>query len=242
MARVNASSVFLRTGTIAGLARAVAEPGYLQKVAAEPRLRRLVPVLIVAFLLAAWTGAAIQMNNARSEAVMSAQVEMDLMAALAAIDLSIELASAAPAASADVSAHLEAALPAHSLDNNRVAYVTGADGRIAGATVRSRVGRSLESLLGPAQPLIALADRAGVMRITLADGADALATVRNLPGQRGQLAFVQPVWDATRQWRDRAISLSLLAFAPVYKSAIGFAAILLVLTFRPSGLLGQRTA
>ena len=34
--------------------------------------------------------------------------------------------------------------------------------------------------------------------------------------------------------------LSLVLLAPVYKSAIGFAAILLVLTFRPSGLLGAR--
>ena len=34
--------------------------------------------------------------------------------------------------------------------------------------------------------------------------------------------------------------LSLVLLAPVYKSAVGFAAILLVLTFRPSGLLGAR--
>lgn len=36
--------------------------------------------------------------------------------------------------------------------------------------------------------------------------------------------------------------LSLLVLAPVYKTAIGFVAILLVLTFRPSGLLGLRQA
>jgi branched-subunit amino acid ABC-type transport system permease component len=36
--------------------------------------------------------------------------------------------------------------------------------------------------------------------------------------------------------------LSLLVLAPVYKSAVGFIAILLVLSFRPSGLLGLRQA
>jgi len=36
--------------------------------------------------------------------------------------------------------------------------------------------------------------------------------------------------------------MSLLLLAPVYKSAVGFIAILLVLSFRPSGLLGLRQA
>jgi branched-chain amino acid transport system permease protein len=37
-----------------------------------------------------------------------------------------------------------------------------------------------------------------------------------------------------------AEELSLLALAPAYRSAVGFAAILLVLTLRPRGLLGER--
>jgi branched-chain amino acid transport system permease protein/neutral amino acid transport system permease protein len=37
-----------------------------------------------------------------------------------------------------------------------------------------------------------------------------------------------------------AEELSLLALAPAYRSAIGFLAILLVLTLRPRGLLGER--
>jgi two-component system cell cycle sensor histidine kinase PleC len=224
MARVNASSVYLRTGTSAGLAKAVAEPGYLQKVAAEPALRRLVAVMIVAFLLAAWTGAALQTNAARSEAIAAAQVEMDLVASIAAVDLAIELAHASPPAGADLSMHVRAALPMHGLDNNRSAFVTAVDGRIVGATDRRLLGESLPRLLGPNQPLTALADRAGVMRITLADGTDAIATVRMLSSQRGQLALVQPIWDATRHWRERAGSLALLAVAStIVIGALGIA-------------------
>jgi two-component system, cell cycle sensor histidine kinase PleC len=223
MARVHASSAYLRTGTIAGLAKAVAEPSYLRKVADEPWIRRLVPLLIACFLLAAWTGVAIQTDRARSEAIAAAQVEMDILGSLAAVDLSIELASAAPAAGADLSAHLVTALPAHALDNNRAALVAGPDGRIVGSTA-GRVGQTLEAMLGSSQPLIALADRAGVMRIALADGTDALATVRRLPAGRGQLALVQPIWDATRKWRERAISLALLTFAStIVIAALGVA-------------------
>ena len=34
--------------------------------------------------------------------------------------------------------------------------------------------------------------------------------------------------------------LSLLVFSPAYRTAVGFVAILLVLTFRPRGILGAR--
>jgi len=224
MARVNAPSAYMRAGTSTGLAKAVAEPTYLRKVAAEPALRRLVPVLILAFLFAAWSGAAVQMSNGRDEAIASAQMELDLLASLASIDLSIELARAAPAPRADMSTHVAAAMPPFALNDNRSAYLAEPDGRIVGAAPAARLGGDLDDLLGPSQPLVSLADRAGVMRITLADGTDAIATVRALPNQQGQLAMVQPVWDATQRWRDRAVSLSLLAFAStIVIAALGLA-------------------
>jgi branched-chain amino acid transport system permease protein len=37
-----------------------------------------------------------------------------------------------------------------------------------------------------------------------------------------------------------AEELSLLALSPAYRTAVGFAAILLVLTLRPRGILGER--
>ncbi len=132
MARVNAYSAFARAGTSSGLAKAVAEPTYLERVAAEPALRRLVPVMIVAFLLAAWSGAAVQMSNGRNEAVAAAQIEMDLVASLTSIDLSIELARAAPSLNADTSLHLMAALPPHAMENNRAAFFENGEGRITG--------------------------------------------------------------------------------------------------------------
>ncbi len=167
MARVNACGAFARAGTSSGLAKAVAEPTYLQRVAAEPALRRLVPVMIIAFLLAAWSGAAVQMSNGRNEAIAAAQIEMDLLAALTSIDLSIELARAAPSPHADTSVHLMAALPPHALENNRSAYLESGDGRITGRIGDARRATSLDELLGKAQPLVVLADKAGVMRVKL---------------------------------------------------------------------------
>ncbi len=224
MARVNACGAFARAGTSSGLAKAVAEPTYLQRVAAEPALRRLVPVMIIAFLLAAWSGAAVQMSNGRNEAIAAAQIEMDLLAALTSIDLSIELARAAPSPHADTSVHLMAALPPHALENNRSAYLESGDGRITGRIGDARRATSLDELLGKAQPLVVLADKAGVMRVKLPGGVDALATVRALPGDMGRLALIQPVWHATRVWRERALSLSLLAFAStIVIAALGVA-------------------
>ncbi len=213
MARVNAYSAFARAGTSSGLAKAVAEPTYLERVAAEPALRRLVPVMIVAFLLAAWSGAAVQMSNGRNEAVAAAQIEMDLVASLTSIDLSIELARAAPSLNADTSLHLMAALPPHAMENNRAAFFENGEGRITGRTANGFRATTLDELLGAAQPLVVLADKAGVMRVRLPGGIEALATVRALPNRMGRLALIQPVWDATRIWRERALSLSLLALA-----------------------------
>jgi two-component system, cell cycle sensor histidine kinase PleC len=224
MARISASNAFLRTGTIAGLAKAVAQPAYLRKVAAEPTLRRMVPFLIVAFLGAAWAGAIIQVNNSRAEAIAAARMEMELISTLAAIDLPIEVARRTPADSGNLRTHLMAALPPQALEGNRSAYVSNSGGVIIAASNGQGLSSGLEAILGQGQALTALADRAGVMRVMLASGVEALATVRNLPGGSGQLAMVQPVWDAEASWRTRAISKGLLALAStIVISALGIA-------------------
>ncbi len=225
MARFNASSAFLRTGTISGLAKAVADPAYLQKVAAEPLIRRLVPFLILVFLGATWTGVIIQLSNGRSEMIRNARIDMELVSTIAALDLPIELAPLGDLAGRDLSNSLHAALPPHALESGRRAYLASSTGVIlAGTAATGGASRTLDAILGPSQPLSVLADRAGVMQIVLADGSEALATVRNLPAGLGQFAMVQPLSGAMSPWRDRAISLALLAAAAtIVIGALGIA-------------------
>jgi len=224
MARINAASAYTRLGTIGGLAKAVAQPAYIRKVAAEPLLRKIVPFLIVAFLGVAWTGAILQLGNGRTEAIMTARVDLDLISSLAAMDLPIELDRSKAKTPAELAAALAAALPASVGDHQRSAMLADTRGRIVASTAALETGRTLESVLGGNQPLTVMADRAGVMRISLANGEDAIATVRNLPNELGQLAMIQPIGSILYSWRNRAISLLLLASAStIVIAALGIA-------------------
>ncbi len=106
-----------------------------------------------------------------------------------------------------------AALPPHAMENNRAAFFENGEGRITGRTANGFRATTLDELLGAAQPLVVLADKAGVMRVRLPGGIEALATVRALPNRMGRLALIQPSGTRTRIWRERALSLSLLALA-----------------------------
>jgi two-component system, cell cycle sensor histidine kinase PleC len=212
MARFNASSAFLRAGTIGGLAKAIAQPAYLQKVAAEPWVRRVVPFLVIMFLAAVWAGEIIQLNNARTETIASAKVDLNQVSALTSIDLQIELAQQ-PADKNDLNRSLLAALGFNAIVQDRSVYLTDKSGIIVAAVPRKNIGQSLDTILGAGQPLTTLADRAGVMRIQLATGVDAIASVRRLDGAYGQLAFVQPVDATLTSWWKRARSTALLAAA-----------------------------
>ncbi len=67
----------------------------------------------------------------------------------------------------------------------------------------SRVGNLL-TILGPQQPLTTFGAEAGVLRLSLLDGTDAIVTVRNVPQTDAQLAFIQPVDAALAEWRSAA--------------------------------------
>ena len=55
--------------------------------------------------------------------------------------------------------------------------------------------RAARALLGGAEPLTILADKAGALRVQGADGDDEFAAVRNLRAAPGQVAFVSPIDD-----------------------------------------------
>jgi two-component system, cell cycle sensor histidine kinase PleC len=223
MARLFASDALLRAATATGHARAIAPQSYLERVAAEPWIRRMLPGLIAIFLSAIWLGSIYKHLGDRDNALAAAKLDLEHVSALTAIDLQIatdQVAGIAP----NQSMALRMAIPPHSLEAGRQAYVTSPGGAIVAAEPLKNMGRTLEDILGTGQVLTMMADRAGVLRVTLADGTDALASVRTIDGRRSQLAFVQPVSEALKPWRSQFLTkIFLLVATSLVIGALGLA-------------------
>jgi len=79
-------------------------------------------------------------------------------------------------------------------------------------------------VLGPSQPLTTFGAAAGVLEIPLADGSPAFATVRDLPGNSGELAILQGRTEALTGWvSDTALTVTLSATTGFVVLILGFA-------------------
>jgi len=197
----------------------------------EPILRRSVPILIVLFLLVFGGGAVLQALDARRHALRTASDDMATLAAMAALQL--------PKLDGTLSGDAFAAsLPVNTTARGRRLYVADETGKIVASSgaPEGQPPADLVTLLGAAQPLTTFGERAGVMILTLPDGAAALATVRNVPsGRPGQIALVQNVDDALAPWRASARS-SVTLYA-----STGFVLALLGLAFQWQAARARRT-
>ncbi|MGL4635818.1 MAG: PAS domain-containing sensor histidine kinase [Beijerinckiaceae bacterium] len=212
MARLNASSADLRAENTGGLAKAIAKPGYVQQVAAEPWVRKLVPFMVVVFLAVVWAGAIVQLNHDKAQTLANAKIDLDHISALAAIDLQIELGSTT-IAQGEIATKFRLALGQHAQEDGRKSYLTDTRGRVIAVDTGHSLGGPIEDIIGRAQILTSLSDKAGVMSITLANGIEAIATARTIGGGYGQLVIVQPLQNALQPWTNRAISMALIAAA-----------------------------
>jgi two-component system, cell cycle sensor histidine kinase PleC len=212
MARIHASAALLRAGTANGHARAIASPSYLERVAAEPWVRIVVPALLAVFLATAWAGSAYQLVTDRERTLAAAKLDIDHVSSLSTIDLQIATDSSTGLAPG-LQAALRMAIPPHGLDDGRIALVTSREGIVVAAEPRVHIGRKLDDVMGANQALTAMAERAGVMRITLADGSDVLASVRTLDNRRSQLAMYQSVDSILAPWRQKLRAQLALLFA-----------------------------
>ncbi|MBU3888959.1 HAMP domain-containing sensor histidine kinase [Methylosinus sp. KRF6] len=147
------------------------------------------------------------------------------------IEAAQELEIFARAVSRDVEASARggaAALPDYAAMRGRRVAVADASGRIVAATAPLDASGALAGLLGAEQILTEFADKAGVMRVTLADGRKALATVRNLAptaGQgAGQVAAILPYDAALADWRWSVARNAALAAAAALATTLGLVA------------------
>jgi two-component system cell cycle sensor histidine kinase PleC len=211
MAGADAACVPARAGTILGVTRSASPSLRLKRV--ELWLRLSVPTLIGVFLVTLGVCAFFQIKQSRRDALANAIVDLDVIATLAA---SLQPRDLGDGATAETRlAALLRSLPPSALPKNRRLLIADKAGAVLAAyPAEAPLPRSLDDLLGDAQPLTAFADRAGVMRIALGDDRDAYATVRKLAGASGQIAVVQPVDGVLSEWRNRTLGqVSLLAAA-----------------------------
>lgn len=174
-------------------------------------LRRLVPIFLIGFAAIAALGFAYQIGNGKEAALSSAQRQLALTADIAALKIRPETLSS----STDWQAALAESLPKGAIRDGRTALLADAEGSIqARAPIDSPYRGNLLTVLGPEQPLTIMGADAGVLRMTLFEGTDALVTVRNIPKTDVQFALLQPVSSALSDWRgDAIIEITLLVCA-----------------------------
>ena len=208
MARANAANASACAGTLQELALALTGPAHLRMTEYEPWLRRLVPIMVAVFLATLAVGALIQGRDARDRALADAVGDMELIAAMAAQNLNAGI-DANP--KLDIGDALARSLPGRAVLAGRQIMVSDAAGNVIAAVPSAgQTKRPLAEFLGPAQPLTVFADKAGVLRINLADGEDVLAAVRALRPPFGQLAIIHPVSDLLSDWRSASFRSGLL--------------------------------
>ena len=218
MARANAANVPAYAGTLQGLARALSGPSHLKMAAYEPWLRRLVPLMVMIFMTTLAVGALIQGRDGRDRAMSEAVGDIELIAALAAQDLNNAIVDNPHLSMTEI---LGRNLPGKALVAGRQVMVSDLTGSIVATSPGGLIAKQqLADLLGPAQPLTVFADKAGVLRISLADGEDVLAAVRTLRPPFGQLAVIHPVSALLSDWRSASFRSGFLLLATAFVLAV----------------------
>lgn len=185
-------------------------------------LKRTIPALVLIFVVVIIAGMSLHRYAAHSKALVASSAQLSLMADVTALKLSERLT--VEKAKVTSQRDLSLSVPSGATAEGRIFAVTDGGGFVRAATPASVsfVDRALLTVLGPDQPLTTLGGSAGVLRLTLTDGQDVLATVRNLGSHSGQIAVMQPVSAALTAWRSETMVLStMLTLATIVVVLLG---------------------
>jgi two-component system, cell cycle sensor histidine kinase PleC len=244
MARAEVASASVTSDSIKGLAQSIAKPAYRRLLTAEPALRRAVPVLIIAFLVTICIGAIVQVLDHRRQAIGDIAKQIEASADFLAERLEWLGRSKTEISGLDrrLQAELERIIPLWARAPGRQVLITNGEGLIVAglrheaiangeaaaiATApleAAMVGRRLDDVLGPSQPLTTFGAAAGVLEFPLADGSLALGTVRSLAASNGELAIVHRRGAALAAWMsETALTITLSATTGFVVLILGFA-------------------
>jgi two-component system cell cycle sensor histidine kinase PleC len=187
-----------------GNARLIAEPAYRQLLAAEPFLRRLIPVLIVVFLAIVALSRGLALMNDRDDIERQAKGILTL----AAGQLSHAMMLAPPSQDPDGNAWdaiVSDIATSGALPRGHVLLVADGDLSVQAATPTGAKwqGKALESFISGGQPLFLFGARAGVLDVEVA-GQPWLAAVSLIEGNRGAAIAMIAEDDVFADWRETA--------------------------------------
>jgi two-component system cell cycle sensor histidine kinase PleC len=219
---------------VAGNARLLAAPAYRRLLAAEPLLKRLIPVLIVVFLGIIALTRFMSLMAHHADAERAAQG----LLGLAAGQLSHAMTIATEAGSIDAAGYdaiVEDAATHGALGSRHALLVTSGDFSVAAATPAGAqwVGRPLESFIAGGQPLFLFGDRAGVMEVTIA-GEPWYAAMDIANDRKGAGIALIPRSAVFAEWRKQ-VTLNVTLF-------VATAAVLLVILYAYFGQAARAQA
>ena len=223
---LNSKTILNGPDSIPGHARLLAKPAYESMLAAEPLLRRAIPVLITIFLAFVALSRVVHLYDQRVDRESEARQMMSMVAALTAERLAAGEASLPPEDYASaVQSLLDETLPTFATALDRHILVADRTGRILATAPHGDDdnGRNFDDIVHDAQPLVIFGERAGVMPITVEGMGPALGTVRHLPGDLGYVAVVTPKSAMLRDWRTEVL-LNVTVF-------VGTSAVLIVILY-----------
>ncbi len=171
-------------------------------LSSERTLRRLVSYLLSIFFLFLLAGTLSHFINGRKAALDDAGTRLTLIAD--AVAASVKANSGEQVS--DWQNILARSLPAGATSDERIVMLADMQGRVQARAplTGQKPGTPLLKILGSHQPLTTFGAQAGVLAHRLADGSEALVTVRNIMAARFQIAVMQPTESALQQWRREA--------------------------------------
>lgn len=194
---------------LSGNARILAAPAYHRLIAAEPFLRRLIPTLIIVFLIVIAAARTVSMIAWRDDIDRTARMILGLGAAQLAAAVQTTAAEGDPAA---LQRHVDQAGTLGPFGLRHVLVVTDADMKIVANSQAAEGwrGHALDHLIVGGQPLFLFGARAGVLSVLL-DGEEWYAAASGLAAGSGTVAALASKEVVFAEWR-RMVSLNVTLF------------------------------
>ncbi|PWL19010.1 PAS domain-containing sensor histidine kinase [Falsochrobactrum shanghaiense] len=205
-----------RKGRLPGHVSLLAGPAYGKFISVEPVLRRLVPALIIIFLVILGVARVFSMLSWRED--IELQHRAALSAATANLAQTIERASngvdgaaqMTPASLDDIMAEFRSR--GLSSPDMTIALIDDASTIIAASGPQAdMIGKQADTVFGEAQPLFLFAERAGVLTITM-QGEAAFGALSKTISSPLSVVAVEPEQTIFAEWK-RAVSLNITLFA-----------------------------